>query len=151
MNGFNINFLLSCWRGNVTKRVLDVDREKSAIQCGRLGARKQLTLKKFWFFRFFLVAPSHLYKRSCPSVRWSVGPSVCSVLFSKVKNTHTRRIFCRVSGLVTFSSDMIYCFLKVVASFFVSKIKAVELRASQSPERATLRIFLSWRTKSTAL
>ena len=45
---------------------------------------------------FFLDAPSQLFKRFCPSV----GPSVCPVLFSKVKSTHTRRIFCRVSGLV---------------------------------------------------
>ena len=51
----------------------------------------------------FLDAPSHFYKRSCPSVRWSVGPSVGPVLFSKMKKTHTRRILCRVSGLVTSS------------------------------------------------
>ena len=53
---------------------------------------------------YFLDAPSHLYMRSCPSVRRSVGPSVrrsvCLVLFSKMKSTHTRRILCRVSGLV---------------------------------------------------
>ena len=30
----------------------------------------------------FLDAPSHLYKRLCPSVRRSVGSSVCPVLFS---------------------------------------------------------------------
>ena len=62
----------------------------------------------FNFFFFFLDAPSHLYKRSCPSVGSSVGPSVgpsvrrsvCPVLFSKVKRTHTRRILCRVSSLV---------------------------------------------------
>ena len=35
-----------------------------------------------------------------PSVGPSVGPSACPVLFSKVKRTHTRRILCRVSGLV---------------------------------------------------
>ena len=35
-----------------------------------------------------------------PSVGPSVRPSVGPVLFSKVKNTHTRRILCRVSGLV---------------------------------------------------
>ena len=35
------------------------------------------------------------------SVRLSVCPSVRPVLFSKVKRTHTRRILCRVSGLVT--------------------------------------------------
>ena len=63
--------------------------------------------RKFIFFLFFLYASSPLYKRSCPSVRQpSVGPSVCRsvrpVLFSKVKSTHTRRILCRVSGLVTF-------------------------------------------------
>ena len=33
-----------------------------------------------------------------PSVRRSVYP----VLFFKVKNTHTRRVLCRVSGLVQF-------------------------------------------------
>ena len=33
-------------------------------------------------------------------VRPSVRLSVCPVLFSKVKSTHTRRILCRVSGLV---------------------------------------------------
>ena len=35
-----------------------------------------------------------------PSVHWSIRPSVCPVLFSKVKRTHTWRILCRVSGLV---------------------------------------------------
>ena len=44
----------------------------------------------------FSDAPSHLYKRSCPSL----CRSVCPVLFSKVKRTYTRRILCRVSGLV---------------------------------------------------
>ena len=48
----------------------------------------------------FLDAPSHLYMRLCPSVRRSVRRSVCPVLFSRVKRTHTRRILCRVSGLV---------------------------------------------------
>ena len=50
----------------------------------------------------FLDAPSHLYMRSCPSVGPSVGPSVrrSVPLFLKVKSTHTRRILCRVSGLV---------------------------------------------------
>ena len=41
-------------------------------------------------------------------VRPSVGPSVRPVLFSKVISTHTRRILCRVSGLVLFC----------IASFF---------------------------------
>ena len=36
------------------------------------------------------------------SVRPSVRRSVCPALFSKVKSTHTRRILCRVSGLVFF-------------------------------------------------
>ena len=55
-----------------------------------------------WFLLFsFLDAPSHLYKRLCPSVRRSVRPSVrMSRVFSKVKRTHSRRILCRVSGLV---------------------------------------------------
>ena len=56
----------------------------------------------------FLDAPSHLYKKSCPSVRPLVRssvrpyvrPSVCPVLFSKAKSTQTWRILCRVSGLV---------------------------------------------------
>ena len=38
--------------------------------------------------------------RGC--VRLSVCPSVRPVLFSKVKSTNTRRILCRVSGLVFF-------------------------------------------------
>ena len=50
--------------------------------------------------RRFLDAPSHLYKKSCPSVGPSVRPFVGTVLFSKVKSTHTRRVLCRVSGLV---------------------------------------------------
>ena len=37
-------------------------------------------------YSFFLDAPSHLYKRSCPSI----GPSVGPVLLLKVKCTHTR-------------------------------------------------------------
>ena len=49
----------------------------------------------------FLDAPSHLCMRLCPSVR----PSVCLVLFSKVKRTHTRRNLCRVSGLVLVNSS----------------------------------------------
>ena len=52
------------------------------------------------FTNIFLDAPSHLYKRSCPSV----GPSVDPALFSKVKSTHIRRILCRVSGLDLFMS-----------------------------------------------
>ena len=43
----------------------------------------------------FLDAPSHLYKRVCPSVRSSVRPSVPSYF-----QTRTRRILCHVSGLV---------------------------------------------------
>ena len=61
-----------------------------------------------WKLIAFLDAPSHLYKRAWPSVRRSVRPSVHpSVrrsirpqLFSKKKSTPSRRIFCRVSGLV---------------------------------------------------
>ena len=49
--------------------------------------------------KWFLDAPSHLYKRVCPyvrpSVRRSVGPSV-----PRYFQTRTRRILCRVSGLV---------------------------------------------------
>ena len=48
----------------------------------------------------FLDAPSHLYKWVCPSVSPSLRLSICPMLFSKVKSTHTRRILCRVSGLV---------------------------------------------------
>ena len=54
----------------------------------------------FQVCNLFLDAPSHLYVRSCPSVGPSVRRSVGPVLFSKLKSTHTRRIFCRVSGLV---------------------------------------------------
>ena len=45
-------------------------------------------------FFSFLDAPSHLYKRSCPSVRRSVRPSV--------------RILCRVSGFVLFHSPALF-------------------------------------------
>ena len=47
----------------------------------------------------FLDAPSHLYKRVCPSVRRSVGPSV-RLSVPCYFQTRTRRILCRVSGLV---------------------------------------------------
>ena len=47
-------------------------------------------------------APQQVFR--CAVASLSVGPSVClsggPVLFSKVKITHTRRILCRVSGLV---------------------------------------------------
>ena len=53
----------------------------------------------------FLLHPALLVRRSVrPSVGPSVRPSVGPVLFSKVKITHTRRILCRVSGLVSFIS-----------------------------------------------
>ena len=47
----------------------------------------------------FLDAPSHLYMRVCPSVRPSVGPSVGPSV-PRYFQTRTRRILCRVSGLV---------------------------------------------------
>ena len=73
-------------------------------------------------FGQFLDAPSHLYKRSCPSVRRSVRPSVRRsvrpVLFSKMKNTYTRRILCRVSGLVLlFSASLLTKFSPVNTCF----------------------------------
>ena len=37
------------------------------------------------------------------SIRGRVRPSIRPVLFSKVKNTHTRRILCCVSGLAFFA------------------------------------------------
>ena len=49
------------------------------------------------FLLCFLDAPSHLFKRVCPSVRRSVGPSV-----PRYFQTPARRIWCRVSGLVLF-------------------------------------------------
>ena len=64
----------------------------------------------------FLDATTHLYKRSCPSVRPSVGPYIRPVLFSKVKSTHTRRILCRVSGLV-FLSQVSLSFLPLFPQF----------------------------------
>ena len=51
----------------------------------------------------FLDAPSHLYSRLCPSVRRSVRPSVGPPVRPSVPcyfQTRTRRILCRVSGLV---------------------------------------------------
>ena len=69
-------------------------------------------------FSIFLDAPSLLYKKSCPSVGPSVGPSVRPVLFSKVKSTHTGRILCRVSGLVSSFSPSSFSFLYSLFSFF---------------------------------
>ena len=74
---------------------------------GFFQMESRMFIKKF----VFLDAPSHLYTRLCPSVRRSVrrsvrlfvSPSVCHLLFTKVKRTHTRRILCRVSGLVFLS------------------------------------------------
>ena len=54
----------------------------------------------------FRCAVASLYE--VVSVRPSVGPQVRPVLFSKVKSTHTRRILCRVSGLVLFFSMSAY-------------------------------------------
>ena len=51
----------------------------------------------------FLGAPSHLYKRVCPSVRPSVRRSVSRSVRRSIPRyfqTRTRRILCRVSGLV---------------------------------------------------
>ena len=55
----------------------------------------------FWFLPLFLDAPSHLYKRVCPSVRSSVGPSVRPSVPCYFQ-TRTRRVLCRVSGLVKY-------------------------------------------------
>ena len=61
----------------------------------------------FMFMFVFLVADTQLYKRLCPSVRRSVGPSVVIEL----ENVKTRisapahpsaTDICRVSGLVVF-------------------------------------------------
>ena len=49
------------------------------------------------FLPTFLDAPSHLYKRVCPSVRPSVCPYVRPLTLRKMR---VRRILCRVSGLV---------------------------------------------------
>ena len=53
-----------------------------------------------FFFLFFLDAPSHLYMRSCPSVRPSVRRSIRRSVPCYFRR-HTRRILCRVSGLVS--------------------------------------------------
>ena len=67
-------------------------------------------LKRIRFlYDLFLDAPSHLYKRLCPSVRPSVSPSIgpsvrpsVPCYFRRWKaRIRTRRILCRVSGLVT--------------------------------------------------
>ena len=71
-----------------------------------------LAMVDFVFVFCFLDAPSHLYKRVCPSVRRSVGPSV-----PRYFQTRTRRILCRVSGLVLFELPNIL-FLDVVEEAF---------------------------------
>ena len=68
----------------------------------------------------FLDAPSHLYKRSCPSVRRSVrrsvGPSV-----PRYFQTRTRRILCRVSAIrPCFSFTQESCL--VLTQYFVPRM-----------------------------
>ena len=70
----------------------------------------EIDVQVYFLFSVFRCAVASLYEvvsvgrsvgRSVgPSVRRSVRRSVGPVLFSKVKSTHTRRILCRVSGLV---------------------------------------------------
>ena len=68
----------------------------------------------------FLDAPSHLYKRLCPSVRQSirprsVRPSVRPSVRLSIPNyfrTRTRRILCRASGLVFSGSHLDLLFPK---------------------------------------
>ena len=55
----------------------------------------------------FLDAPSHLYKRVCPSVLPSVRPSVRPSVPSYFQ-TRTRRILCRVSGLVLLTFALLF-------------------------------------------
>ena len=70
----------------------------------------------FSFFCFFLDAFSHLYRRVCPSVRRSVGPSVThelksceSAVFNQNYWQYEReRILCRVYGLVKIQIVEIY-------------------------------------------
>ena len=69
----------------------------------------------------FLYSPPYLYKRVCPSV----CPSVRPVLFSKVKSTHTRRILCRVSGLVSVYPRSLPCDGSVAMIEYNAKNKAV--------------------------
>ena len=81
--------------------------KKNAGPCHYFAAMAQITNSRF------LDAPSHLYKRVCPSVRLSVGPSVRrSVRPSPV-------IFKRVLG----ASCAVYpaLFLSVPVSFFLAR------------------------------
>ena len=67
-------------------RVINLVQRSRIEETRRLGRklRETGTEKNAFFLCLspFLDAPSHLYKRSCPSVRPSVRPSVCPVLFS---------------------------------------------------------------------
>ena len=57
----------------ITESTLEVERVKKIRERGGLGC---LTKAKEKMSEYFLDAPSHLYMRSCPSVRPSVRRSV---------------------------------------------------------------------------
>ena len=77
----------------------------------------------------------------------SVRPSVCTVLFSKVKRTHTRRILCRVSGLVSFlpaflSFLQFFSFFQFFFTFFLSIILSIIVSQFHSFSFNTISSFL---------
>ena len=75
----------------------------------RCCCRRRCCYCRCFFYLMFLDAPSHLYKRLCPSVRPSVGPSVPSYFPMR-----TRRILCRVSGLVIVFTVFFPSFLRLL-------------------------------------
>ena len=100
------------------------------------------------FILCFLDAPSHLCKRSCPSVNRSVGPSVrrsvCPVLFSKEISTHTRRILRRVPGLVSFFSETVFLVAANVSvgwSVFLSLFTFIAFLSYMKEEKCRFKYF----------
>jgi len=83
-------------------------------------------------------------------VRPSVGPfvrrSVCPALFSKVKKMHTRRILCRVSGLVLFliSSQV----ARQIAFFGNDALEGNHAQAIQVTSKRLMRTFVTRKLKS---
>ena len=54
------------------------------------GNKEHVKSQHITLFFLFLVADKRLYKRLCPSVRWSVGPLVCRSVVIELESVKTR-------------------------------------------------------------
>ena len=100
---------MDSWTGRSSESCFIVFQIVGKLNDGRVRTPCPCHFLLFFFssFLLFRCAVASLYEVVSvrPSVRRSVRRSVCPVLFSKVKSTRTRRILCRVSGLVREKSE----------------------------------------------